>query len=69
MLERLKYRLLRWLLGDICMRSHGMCYGCQIRYTDEEDGSACCGINDILWEARRAWGLENVEVDECTTEQ
>lgn len=65
MFERLKYRLLTWLLGDICMRSHEMCYGCTMCYEDPDDGAPGCCENDIRIQARRVWGLE----DECTTEQ
>ena len=43
MLRRIKYRLLRWLLDDICEKS--TCVSC------------CCFETDIFTQARKVWGL------------
>lgn len=65
MFERLKYRLLRWLLDDACARHQSkFCYGCPLYYEDEDYGSPACEINDVTVYARRAWGLESVEDSE-----
>lgn len=63
MLRRIKYRLLRWLLDDICMRHSPLasdCVKCPMSYeahVDDLIGPACLQ-NDIFVQARKVWKLE-----------
>lgn len=51
-MNRLKYKLLRWLLGDICTRSN--CEQCRLRGS----GRYSCKQNDIYPQARRVWRIK-----------
>ena len=63
MLRRIKYRLLRWLLDDMCIRMGPLCSDCKkcpMSYETRVDdliGPACLQ-NDIFVMARKVWGLE-----------
>lgn len=63
MLRRIKYRLLRWLLDDICKRG-GVeawdCKKCTLDYEIDVDGFRgwSCLLNDVFAQARKVWGLE-----------
>ena len=50
MVKRLKYKLLVWLLGEICERSD--CKRCRFYHGRE------CHQGDTYAQARRVWGLE-----------
>ena len=58
MLGRIKFKLLKWLLDDICMKSE--CRQCQLSSEIEINGyvGTACGEEDIFIQARKAWGLE-----------
>lgn len=51
MVERIKFKLLAWLLSDICNKS--TCDDCQIL-------SCVCNVSA---QARKVWGLEGVKHD------
>lgn len=57
MLRRIKYRLLRWLLDDICIKSD--CKDCYMYHEINIDGylGCACRQDDILRLARRAWNM------------
>lgn len=55
-MKYIKYKLLVWLLDDICKRSR--CVSCRL-------GKLCginsyyCHVGDIYAQAKTAWGLED----------
>lgn len=51
-MNRLKFRLLLWLLGDICERSE--CKHCRLRGNGRYD----CKQSDVFAAARRAWKIK-----------
>lgn len=59
MIRRIKYRLLRWLLDDICEKStcESCCMGGESTIPGFQN-SIQCFDNDIFVQARRVWGLE-----------
>lgn len=60
MLGRIKYKLLVWLLDDICKKTMHCekCYmGCECTIADLKNSTECCEY-DIFNQARRVWGLE-----------
>ena len=59
MLRRIKYRLLRWLLDDICDRFESECEKCFLTNEINVDGYKCsaCFQDDVLRQARRVWDL------------
>lgn len=64
MLGRIKYKLLRLLLDDICLRSE--CESCLLSRATEVKGLENavwfeCLEGDIFKRARQVWGLENKE--------
>ena len=59
MLRRIKYKLLCWLLDDICIKSK--CKNCAMCHHSERYADALvdgCGENEVFVQARRAWGLK-----------
>ena len=58
MLRRFKYLLLRWLLGDICLKSD--CSSCMLSHEIEIGGyrGPGCMENDVFYQARKVWKLE-----------
>ena len=59
MLGRIKYRLLRWLLDDICEKS--VCESCRMGGECSIAGiphSIQCFENEVFVQARRVWKLE-----------
>jgi len=58
MLKRIKYKLLRWLLDDICLKSE--CQKCRLSYNTKFCGSIChqCLEGEVFSQANKAWGLE-----------
>lgn len=56
--NRIKYKLLKWLLDDICVSSEyeRCCLGSEINI-DGYVGCAC-GEEDVFIQARKAWGME-----------
>lgn len=56
-LNRIKYYLLRWLLGDICKNSE--CNKCVLSYEIEVAGykGTACREGDVIYQARNAWDL------------
>lgn len=58
MLGRIKYKLLCWLLGDICCGSD--CHTCQLGHKTEIGGyeGIACQEEDVYIQARKVWGLE-----------
>lgn len=58
MLKRIKYKLLRWLLEDICLKSE--CKECHLRYDTNFCGTVChqCLKGEVFSQAYKAWGLE-----------
>ena len=59
MLNKLKFKLLGWLLGDICEKAGGdyTCDKCYLRVGEGEYGP--CGQNDIFRQAVRSWRLKD----------
>lgn len=57
MLRKFKYKLLRWLLDDICKKSN--CNACTLSYKIEVAGykGDACKEGDIFYQARNAWNL------------
>lgn len=64
MLRRIKYKLLQFLLTDICVKSDCekcvFCYKNRINLNNTESilEASACNEDDVLTQARRAWGLE-----------
>ena len=56
MLRQIKYRLLRWLLDDICEKS--ICESCCIGGVKKDINAIVCFENDVFVQARKVWGLE-----------
>ena len=56
MIKRIKYRLLCYLLGDICKKS--TCESCKICSCNLTNVYCPCGENYIYKQARAVWGLE-----------
>ena len=59
MLRRIKYKLLKWLLGDICEKSY--CQECRMGGECNIPGikeSIQCFENEVFVQARKVWGLE-----------
>lgn len=58
MIGRIKYLLLRWLLGDICKKSD--CDNCILSHEIEICGyrGKACEEGDVFYQARKVWGLE-----------
>ena len=58
MINRLKYLILRALLGDICKRSS--CDDCMLtcRVEIADYVGTGCEENDILYQARKVWKVE-----------
>ena len=58
MLNRLKYLILRALLGDICTKSS--CDNCILTRRVEicDYVGTTCEENDILYQARKVWKVE-----------
>lgn len=56
--NRFKYRLLVWLLGDVCCKSD--CDKCLLttRVVIGDYEGPGCGEEDILYQAREAWRIE-----------
>lgn len=57
--NRIKFELLRWLLGDICCRSE--CENCVMRTMVDicSDRFAMgCEEQDVFYQARKVWGIE-----------
>ncbi len=53
-MKHIKYRLLRWLLNDICTKSD--CKNCALF----DSCSDCACYEDLLFvQARRVWGVED----------
>lgn len=59
MLGRIKYRLLKLLLDDICTNSD--CHDCKLGSEIEIAGyfGKACGEDDIFSQARKVWGMED----------
>ena len=57
MLNKLKFKLLGWLLGDICRRSDYSCSKCYLCLDEGEYGR--CGMTDVYRQAVRAWKLKD----------
>lgn len=57
MFRKFKYRLLRWLLDDICEKSK--CDTCALSYEIEVGGykGNACREGDVFYQARNAWDL------------
>lgn len=57
MIERIKYKLLCWLLGDICKNCK--CDTCALSYDIEVAGykGNACREGDVFYQARNAWDL------------
>ena len=57
MLRRIKYRLLRWLLDDVCKKVN--CEECFLNHEINVDGYKCsaCYHYDIRRLARKAWNV------------
>ena len=64
MLGRIKYKLLKWLLDDICIKSEcGECLlyrACEIECLKNTVFFECLE-NDVFKQARKVWGLEEDE--------
>lgn len=56
MIGQIKFRLLCWLLGDICMKSS--CIDCEVDKGGDVDVMCPCGEKYIYTQARKVWGLE-----------
>lgn len=58
LLNRIKYRLFRWLMDDICMHSgvNGTCDGCKMNQPYEDGGFIYpCLQNHVFVQAYRVW--------------
>ena len=58
LLNRIKYRLLRWLLDDICCKSE--CEKCVLSHAitvGDYQGNAC-HEEDVFYQARTVWGSD-----------
>lgn len=57
MIRRIKYRLLEWLLNDICIKSD--CEKCDMTEEIDIDGykGGACMEMDVFRQARKVWGL------------
>ena len=64
MLRRIKYKLLRWLLCEICVKSDcescRLCYKAQIELKSTGDilEGPACREDDILMQATKVWGVK-----------
>ena len=58
MIRRIKYLLLRWLLGDICIKSN--CDSCILSHEIEVAGyrGKACEEGDVFYQAKKLWRLE-----------
>lgn len=58
LLNRLKYKIFVWLMGDICDKSQ--CEYCEFGCYCEIAGESglACTMNDAHVQARKVWGLE-----------
>lgn len=52
----IKYKLLCWLLGDLCVRSR--CDSCRMMNFSYGDHYCPCNENDIYIQARKVWGIK-----------
>lgn len=52
----IKYRMLRWLLNDLCRKSD--CAECELASTNNHDVICPCVENDIFVQGRKVWGIE-----------
>lgn len=52
----IKYRLLRWLLNNLCEKSD--CSDCKLSHTDDRDDICPCSENAIFVQARKVWDIE-----------
>lgn len=61
LLNRIKYRLLRMLLNDICCESD--CGNCSMRTRLEvlDYVGMGCEERDIFYQARKVWGIDNAD--------
>lgn len=57
MWNRFKYRLLRWLMDDIC--EQGDCNNCWLYNKTNFAGTDCyaCHQGDVFRQARKVWGI------------
>ena len=63
LLNRLKYRLWRWLMNDLCTHSGttSECDGCECSYPYEENGIIYpCAQNRVYCQAYRVWMIEEM---------
>lgn len=61
MFNYIKYRLLQWLLDDICERSGifvSDCDRCDISLRNDKGACCSCGMNGVYKQARKVWKLE-----------
>ena len=58
MVRRIKYKLLCWLLDDICLKSN--CKDCALGHIKRAGcmHGPACEENDIFVQARRAWCIK-----------
>ena len=61
--SQVKYRLLRWLLDDVCRRSDCSETGCRLcgefvlDCCDADPATVTCFEEDVFMQARKVWGL------------
>ena len=61
MLGELKFKLLGWLLSDICTKAGGdnTCDNCYLQPFDKDDVFCVCGRTEVFRQAVKSWKLKD----------